>query len=262
MPDDSVHEDDSERDTLGVQSSLAPKWIAETMAPMSEYYAKHMGDHLSSESQGRLQVLLTRLVEQPNDEQKADLAQAFQEVVSRLEKIHAIKLREHRVFRLLVKRFSHHFAGADKAAPRLSRRLLPGLFSSIRTMQPKQSLAGVEAAVDDRLIALREEQGILAAWDALYEDREAQRLVNSMLLEWLPYFENLDKRKRWLTEVVLGQVGPERDECRDVEVFGDSAFMFMMQGLYGQLLELPAWLSANQRAALRKLKAELQALSN
>ncbi len=166
------------------------------------------------------------------------------------------KARRRPFDRALVKRFSHLFPSEgqlDQDDRLLSRRMLPGFFTAF------EMLAGPEifrrchdecGLISDRL---RQEHGHLD-WQDLYDDPEANALVDDALIDISVHFVDFEHRFEWLQTMLRGHMAGAQDyafEGRGVgEWNADDATVYaLLEALFLPLGRYMSDASALQRIA-------------
>ncbi len=142
----------------------------------------------------------------------------FGEVIGR---VRANRARIRRFERLIVKRIADLFHGDDAERlddGRMSRRLLPGFLKGIDQMLgpgPSVRFREEAKAIVERMQA---ETGARFAWDAVYDDPEARRLVARTQILIAPFYKDLERRKDWQRNIINGNLAPfdpDAGHCED-----------------------------------------------
>lgn len=116
--------------------------------------------------------------------------------------------------RFLVKRFSHLFppkGGLDIGKGVLSRRILPGFFQAIEQLAGPKLFAQCQDACKEIVREKKKSQGSRLRWEELYDDEEANRLIDDLLVAVASHFVGFQKRCEWLYILIDGHLAPAED---------------------------------------------------
>ncbi len=129
----------------------------------------------------------------------------------------------HRPFdRVLVKRFSNLFqpeAEETEGGVIISRRMLPGFFLAFQTMASSEFFNRCQLTCKGILAAKRQQQGGGIPWKVLYEqlydDPDANDLVNDLLFVIADHFTEVDKRLDWMLDMINSHLPPIEEFSED-----------------------------------------------
>lgn len=116
--------------------------------------------------------------------------------------------------RALVKRFSHLFPpedGLKAGTSYVSRRLLPGFFAAFEMMAGPQVFDRCHEACQRIVERKRKEADGLFEWQDLYDDNDANALVDEALVEAARQFSNFEHRFDWLHTLLKSHMAPAQD---------------------------------------------------
>lgn len=143
--------------------------------------------------------------------------------------------------RLMVKTFDDLFdekRATEESAPLVSRLILPGFFTAIDKMLGLDAVEDYQSNARQILQRLSPGAETGFNWQTLYDDAEAQRLCIDALVAFLPYFEDLDKRRDWFLPLINNELGPT-DEWELSEAGFYKLVDEMFSGLRTELEEPP-----------------------
>lgn len=129
--------------------------------------------------------------------------------------------------RILVRRFSNLFPAEgelDTGGSFLSRRILPGFFMAIEMMAGPKLFEQCHGACRVVVTAKREEAGANFRWRMVYEDASVIELINDLLVIVATHFEDFEKRREWLHELIDSHLAPVDDYTFEGETAHDWRF--------------------------------------
>lgn len=116
--------------------------------------------------------------------------------------------------RLVVKKIERLF-DADDAA--LSRRFLPGFFTSMSMMLGADNIERHERSCEAVVERLRAAGGGAFHWNALYTDATANAVALDAVVGMALYFDDPPKRSAWLVGIINGHLAPAVEGAPDAD---------------------------------------------
>lgn len=175
--------------------------------------------------------------------------------------------------RLVVQRFAHLLMERDDPRPpppdRLSRRVVPGFLFVLQRMVGVDTLGQCRSDAEHLLNRLRQERGERFDWDQVYQEPEARRIVETVLMAMVRNFEPLDHRLEWLAGVMNDHLAPPDPDAADalwqvtprhVALITRALFAELAAEIQagGRRVELEARFGAESVAQVEHLLAELE----
>ena len=115
--------------------------------------------------------------------------------------------------RLVIKKIERLF---DDEAP-LSRRFLPGFFTSMSMMLGADNIEHHEQNCEAIVVRLRAAAGGTFGWNALYTDATANAVALDAVVGMALYFDDSPKRSAWLVGIINGHLAPAIEGAPDAE---------------------------------------------
>jgi len=115
--------------------------------------------------------------------------------------------------RLVVKKIERLF---DEEGA-LSRRFLPGFFTSMSMMLGADNIERHEQSCEAIVARLRAASGGNFGWNALYTDATANAVALDAVVGMALYFDDPPKRSAWLVGIINGHLAPATEGAPDAE---------------------------------------------
>ncbi len=164
-----------------------------------------------------IQALVRTFGEEEAERFRINFRARLQEFLTRHEQEIWERTRKRPFDRVLVKRFAHLLAGEGGLGAkegRLSRRLLPGFFLAMEKMAGPELFSQCQRACKGILKAKRGEQPEGDAgdlYDELYDNEDANDLVDDVLVVVASHFAEFDQRMDWLLDLINSHLATAED---------------------------------------------------
>lgn len=191
--------------------------------------------------------------EEPNADMVTAYADAWKACSQTAKAAAWQKERKYPLERLVVRRFEHLFP--DRGMPaiqgeHLSRRIIgPFMFALQQLLGPE-----LHEKYEDRcrllVTELRAAHGEMFRWQMVDDHKDADEVTNDVLVYASRHFTDLNRRRRWIVDLIDGNMPPTKDDAELGWRFEEFEFRLLMTGLFGDLpaqLADPAIMSAWQR---------------
>ncbi len=169
----------------------------------------------------------------------------FDECLSRHEEEIWDQTRKRPFDRMVVKRFSHLFPAEgelDNNMDALSRRILPGFFISIKQMAGPELFEQCQTSCKAIIKSEEKSSGNRLQWEKIYNNAEANELVDDVLVVIASYFENFEKRCEWMHDIIGSHLASPEDYAFEGEatgkwLLGMDHIHRLLQAMFGSLQE-------------------------
>ena len=157
---------------------------------------------------------LSREMEQKSEALEKVFQQSLEQYVRARERAAFDHARQYPFDRIIVNTFAHLFDPAlvaEYGADALTRRVLPGFFLALDKMLGPESMDEFQIrcrAIVERLSPAGE--GGLD-WNVVYVLPESKLILCDALVEMLPYFKEIEKRRDWFMAIVNDNLPTESD---------------------------------------------------
>lgn len=153
----------------------------------------------------------------------------------------ARNIRSTTLERILVQPIEHLFAKqSDDVEPRLSRRLLPGLFRSLNMMLGENTLSEYRERAQQTASELSELYGPDFGWDFLYNDPNAKKLLLDALVGMTGAFSNFPHRVSWLVDIInstIHQSARSNDRTASWQI-GEAGCLMLLREMFEPLRKI------------------------
>ena len=208
-----------------------------------ERLESELKDAQAAPSADDIRALALKIREQNSGEFLAGFQACFDECLIQHEKEIWDRGRKRPFDRILVKRFAHLFppeGGLDEDDGIISRRILPGFFQAIRQLAGPQLFEQCQLACKGIVKRKREEQGTRLHWHGLYQNDEANELVDDILVVVATHFDDFSKRCEWLHDLLDSHLAPYEDYAFEGESEAAQHWSLSPQGALLLMRELYA----------------------
>jgi len=198
--------------------------ILETFVEMLAAEAEHSPGTLTPE---RLKELTQAFENGGSDEVLASFRLNLDQYLREHERDIWDQTRKKPFDRILVKRISSLFPAEgelDHCDNCLSRRILPGFFMAIEMMAGPELYEQCQGACRAIVKANRDEHGANFRWRFVYADANAIELINDLLVVVATHFDDFEKRREWLHELIDSHLAPAEDYIFEGESVTDWHF--------------------------------------
>lgn len=115
---------------------------------------------------------------------------------------------------------------------------------------------------------LRNSHGDGLRWDMVNQHPEADNVTNDVLVHASQHFEDLERRRHWMVDLIDGNMPAANDPAEQPWRFENREFHMLMNGLFGDLPQqladpavMPAWKQRYDEASLIRLVSLLEKLA-
>lgn len=142
--------------------------------------------------------------------------------------------------RIVIARFAHMFPDHEEGTmpvEMLSRRMIPGFILALDKMVGPERISDYQRQSWEIVRRLKEVHGDKFDWQHVYDDDEANRLADDILVAMARYFESFEKRKVWFFNIINANMPPYdrlSGEPGDWEM-GEREFSRLMKALYAHI---------------------------
>ncbi len=145
--------------------------------------------------------------------------------------------------RMMVKRFGHLFpgeGGLDNDKEALSRRILPGFFMSIQQMAGPELFEQCQTACKTIIKLEKTASGNRLKWREIYDNAEANELVDDIFAVVASYFEDFEKRCKWMHDIIESHLASAEDYAFEGETIDEWRLTMdhiyrLLQAMYEQI---------------------------
>ena len=153
---------------------------------------------------------LQRFKADPGEDTTAFFNDAWRECTFAVERLHWDKERRYPFERLMVNTFVHLLPTGDQVpiqGEHLSRRIIPGFFVAMLQMLGEELSDKYEDFCRTMVSRMKAQHGKAFNWEMVHDEPDAAEVVTEVLITICHHFIDLKKRRRWLTDVINGNMG-------------------------------------------------------
>ena len=153
---------------------------------------------------------LQRFKADPGEDTTAFFNDAWRECTFAVERLRWDKERRYPFERLIVNTFVHLLPTDDQVpiqGEHLSRRIIPGFFVAMLQMLGEELNDKYEDFCRTMVSRMKAQHGNAFNWEMVYDEPDAAEVVSEVLITICHHFIDLKKRRRWLTDVINGNMG-------------------------------------------------------
>ena len=154
--------------------------------------------------------------------------------------------------RLIVHRFDHLLAPRGTAAIQgktFSRRVISGFLYALMQMVGEDLFEDYRTRCKDLIEETRLAEGDAFDWKHFYDNPGARVLVTDILVYISRYFDDMAKRRTWMTDIFERAMPPSTEIGEEDWRFGDMEFHMLMDALYANLSQ-----SLKKKLAIERLR--------
>ncbi|MGB0551268.1 MAG: hypothetical protein ACPGQV_01650 [Alphaproteobacteria bacterium] len=169
--------------------------------------AESQGGNLSASD---VREELQRFKADPGEDTTAFFNEAWRECTFAAERLRWDKERRYPFERLMVNTFVHLFPTGDQVpvqGEHLSRRIIPGFVVAMLQMLGEERSNKHEDFCRTMVSRMKSQHGTAFNWKMVHEEPDAAEVVSEVLITICHHFIDLKKRRRWLTDVINGNMG-------------------------------------------------------
>lgn len=140
--------------------------------------------------------------------------------------------------RLMVHPFAHLLPAAHQPVlpgKGLSRRVIPGFLSSLQQMLGPVLLEQYQNRCRELVRIIQTARGNDFEWEDVYTDPTSQVIVNDVLVHISKHFSDFERRKKWMTGVIVDEMSLGEDQIERDWSFRDEEFHMLIQALFKPL---------------------------
>lgn len=130
------------------------------------------------------------------------------------------KARDFPFGRMLVRQFSHAFAGKSGHTLKegaVSRRILPGFFVASNMMLGPEFVEGAQQLCRGIVDRQKARKGAAYEWTDFYNDPDTRDVLTDALMAIAPYFEQAERRINWMIDIINSHLEPSDPESMEGE---------------------------------------------
>lgn len=179
---------------------------------------------------------------------EAVFQQSFEAYVKIRERAAFDHARKYPFDRVVVNSFAHLFDQkkvASDGPDAVTRLILPGFFMAIEKMVGPETMEEFQVHCRKIVARLSGDDDVNFDWRLIYDDPEAQGVCLDALVDFAPYFEDIDHRRDWFIPLVNNQLDAE-----DAWQLSEGGFRNFVSALFSELREGLA--DQDRRAELEK----------
>ena len=153
---------------------------------------------------------LQRFKADPGEDTTAFFNDAWRECTFAVERLRWDKERRYPFERLMVNTFVHLLPTGDQVpiqGEHLSRRIIPGFFVAMLQMLGEELNDKYEDFCRTMVSRMKAQHGNAFNWEMVHDEPDAAEVVSEVLITICHHFIDLKKRRRWLTDVIHGNMG-------------------------------------------------------
>ena len=153
---------------------------------------------------------LQRFKADPGEDTTAFFNDAWRECTFAVERLRWDKERRYPFERLMVNTFVHLLPTGDQVpiqGEHLSRRIIPGFFVAMLQMLGEELSNKYEDFCRTMVSRMKAQHGNAFNWEMVHDEPDAAEVVSEVLITICHHFIDLKKRRRWLTDVINGNMG-------------------------------------------------------
>lgn len=196
--------------------------------------------HAKAKPGGRLTFADIRAIvdgfrNEPDAEVRRLYAEAWAECEAAVEAARWDKERKFPLERLMVHNFAHLLPGRGQPAVpgrHLSRRIIPAFVQALQQLVGPEQFEEYQTSCRKLVQRLRTTHGERFAWDHVHEDPTSQVVVNDVLVYIARHFMDMERRRRWMVDMIDTAMPAAREPAERGWRFGDAEFHLLMDALY------------------------------
>ena len=169
--------------------------------------AESQGGNLSASD---VREELQRFKADPGEDTTAFFNDAWRECTFAVERLRWDKERRYPFERLMVNTFVHLLPTGDQVpvqGEHLSRRIIPGFVVAMLQMLGEELSDKYEDFCRTMVSRMKAQHGNAFNWEMVHDEPDAAEVVSEVLITICHHFIDLKKRRRWLTDVINGNMG-------------------------------------------------------
>jgi len=146
----------------------------------------------------------------PGEDTTAFFNDAWRECTFAVERLRWDKERRYPFERLMVNTFVHLLPTGDQVpvqGEHLSRRIIPGFVVAMLQMLGEELSDKYEDFCRTMVSRIKAQHGNAFNWEMVHDEPDAAEVVSEVLITICHHFIDLKKRRRWLTDVINGNMG-------------------------------------------------------
>ncbi|MDX1737985.1 MAG: hypothetical protein R3261_07090 [Alphaproteobacteria bacterium] len=177
-----------------------------------------------------------------DQEVRALLNAGWKKVHKASEEAYWAKMRTHPLERIMVNTFAHLLAPYGDTAIQgvsLSRRVIPAFSAALRQMMGPELIHEYEERAQKLVEHYQNKSdNNIADWDELLESAVSQSIVNDILVYIAQYFLDMPRRRQWMVDFFLQNMGRSAKSAEQEWEFDNFAFFQLTEALYGRIFQL------------------------
>lgn len=157
-----------------------------------------------------IQEEIKRFKADPGADTAAYFQDSWRECTFAVERLRWDQERRYPFERLMVNTFVHLLPTGDQVpveGEHLSRRIIPGFVTAMLQMLGEEMSDKYEDFCRTMVSRLKAQHGNGFNWEMVHHDPDAAEVVTEVLITICHHFIDLKKRRRWLTDVINGNMG-------------------------------------------------------
>jgi hypothetical protein len=234
---DQAVPEDSIPDGLAAVKKAADFTLSEVLDALREITREKGGDRLTfSEIKFQFQAFM----DDPNPDMLTAYETAWRACSTTAQATQWQKVRKFPLGRLVVRRFEHLFPPRGQPAiqgEHLSRRVIGPFMFALQQLLGPDLHEEYETRCRDLVTEQRESHGDKFRWEMVDKHPDADSITEDVLVHSSRYFDNLDRRRRWLVDLIDGNMPAAKNELERTWRFGESEFRMLMKSLFGDIPE-------------------------
>ena len=159
---------------------------------------------------GDVREELQRFKADPGEDTTSFFNDAWRECTFAVERLRWDQERRYPFERLMVNTFVHLLPTGDQVpiqGEHLSRRVIPGFVVALLQMLGEELSDKYEDFCRSMVARMKAQHGNAFNWEMVHDEPDAAEVVSEVLITICHHFIDLKKRRRWLTDVINGNMG-------------------------------------------------------
>jgi hypothetical protein len=234
---DQLPPDDGMPDGLAAVKKATDFALSEVLDALREIAREKGGDRLTfSEIKFQFQAFM----DDPNADMVSPYENAWRACSTTAQATQWQKVRKFPLERLVVRRFEHLFPPRGQPAiqgEHLSRRVIGPFMFALQQLLGPELHEQYETRCRDLVTEQREIHGDNFRWEMVDKHPDADSITDDVLVHSSRHFDNLDRRRRWLVDLIDGNMPAAKNELERPWQFGENEFRILMKALFGDIPE-------------------------